>query len=137
MPTFEWKGTRAGQTQTGVLTADNKDAAITMLRRAPQTEHTIDWLGAGLLAGGTASLLLGLVWGGRQYGWTSAHVLAALGAAVVLLVAFAFVERRSPEPILPFDVLRNPIVASSVVCMALVGVVMFARSRTSRCSCRA
>jgi len=33
MPTFEWKGTRAGQTQTGVLTADNKDAAIAMLRR--------------------------------------------------------------------------------------------------------
>src|SRR5439155_15491345 len=59
------------------------------------------------------------------YGWTGGHVLVALGAAVVLLVAFAFVERRSPEPILPFDALRNPIVASSVVCMALVGVVMF------------
>src|SRR6058998_2595250 len=33
MPTFEWKGTRAGQTQTGVLTADTKDAAMAMLRR--------------------------------------------------------------------------------------------------------
>src|SRR5437870_10716870 len=33
MPTLEWKGTRAGQTHTGVLTADNKDAAIAMLRR--------------------------------------------------------------------------------------------------------
>src|SRR5438876_4005408 len=58
--------------------------AVAMPRRAPQTKHTIDWLGAGLLAGGAASLLLGLVWGGRQYGWTTAHVLAALGAAVVL-----------------------------------------------------
>ncbi|HVR44411.1 MAG TPA: type II secretion system F family protein [Thermoanaerobaculia bacterium] len=34
MPTFEWKGRgRGGQDQTGVLTADSKDAAIAMLRR--------------------------------------------------------------------------------------------------------
>jgi len=34
MPTFEWKGTsRSGQTQTGVLVADSKDAVITMMRR--------------------------------------------------------------------------------------------------------
>src|SRR6266508_333465 len=33
MPQFEWKGTRAGQTQTGVLTADSKDAAMAILRR--------------------------------------------------------------------------------------------------------
>jgi type IV pilus assembly protein PilC len=33
MPQFEWKGTRAGQMQTGVLTADSKDSAMAMLRR--------------------------------------------------------------------------------------------------------
>jgi len=34
MPTFEWKGTaRNGQTQTGVLVADNKDAVIAAMRR--------------------------------------------------------------------------------------------------------
>jgi type IV pilus assembly protein PilC len=33
MPQFEWKGTRAGQTQNGVLTADSKDAALALLRR--------------------------------------------------------------------------------------------------------
>ena len=34
MPTFEWKGTaRNGQTQTGVLVADTKDAVITTMRR--------------------------------------------------------------------------------------------------------
>ncbi|HKO01926.1 MAG TPA: type II secretion system F family protein, partial [Thermoanaerobaculia bacterium] len=33
MPTFEWKGTRGGQVQTGVLTADSKDAVMAMLRR--------------------------------------------------------------------------------------------------------
>jgi EmrB/QacA subfamily drug resistance transporter len=99
--------------------------SLTMPRRAARTEHAIDWLGAGILAAGTGSLLLGLVWGGRQYPWGSVHVVAALAAAFVLLVLFAFVERRATEPILPFDVLRNPIVAGSVACMALVGMAMF------------
>jgi EmrB/QacA subfamily drug resistance transporter len=99
--------------------------SVTMPRRAALKEHSIDWLGAGVLAGGTAALLLGLVWAGRDYAWTSGHVLVALGAAAVLLAAFALVERRAPEPILPFDSLRNPIVASSIACMALVGMAMF------------
>jgi len=99
--------------------------SLTMPRRTSHTDHSIDWLGAGVLAAGTAALLLGLVWGGRQYGWGSGHVLGALALAAVLLGAFAVVERRAAEPILPFDVLRNPIVAGSVACMALVGMAMF------------
>ena len=100
--------------------------SLTMPSRvATRTEHSIDWLGAGLLAAGTGALLLGLVWGGRQYPWGSGHVVLALAASVVLLVVFGIVERRAPEPILPFDVLRNPIVAGSVACMALIGMVMF------------
>jgi MFS family permease len=99
--------------------------SVTMPRRAPLTEHTIDWFGAGLLAAGTGSLLMGLVWGGKNYPWTSIHVVGALVLAAALLVAFAFVERRAREPILPFEILRNPIVAGSVACMALVGMAMF------------
>jgi len=99
--------------------------SITMPRRTPQTAHPIDWLGAGVLAAGVASLLLGLVWGGKDYPWTSGHVVGALVLAAVLLVAFAIVERRAREPILPFDILRNPIVAGSIACMALVGMAMF------------
>src|SRR4051794_20972998 len=99
--------------------------SVTMPRRAPLTQHAIDWLGAAVLAAGTASLLLGLVWGGRQYGWGSGHVIGALAMSAVTLALFALVERRAREPILPFDVLRNPIVAGSVACMALVGMAMF------------
>jgi EmrB/QacA subfamily drug resistance transporter len=99
--------------------------SLTMPRRAPQTQHSIDWLGAGVLAAGTGALLLGLVWGGVQYPWASVEVIGALVASVVLLVGFALIESRAVEPILPFDVLRNPIVAGSVACMALVGMVMF------------
>ena len=99
--------------------------AVTMPKRPYRQEHSIDWLGAAVLALGTTALLLGLVWGGRDYPWASAPVLGALGAAVVLLAAFAVVEREVREPILPFDLLRNQTVASSEACMFLVGAAMF------------
>jgi EmrB/QacA subfamily drug resistance transporter len=98
---------------------------ITMPRRRDVSPRSIDWIGAFVLALGTTALLLGLVWGGRQYAWGSAHVLIALGAAVVLLTAFGFWERRVEEPILPFDILQNRIVLSSVLCMGLIGMAMF------------
>jgi MFS family permease len=99
--------------------------AVTMPTRAVRTKHTIDWLGAGVLSAGAGALLLGLVWAGRDYPWTSGHVVSALSIAGALLVVFAFVEMRAPEPILPFDVLRNPIVSSSIACVSLVGMAMF------------
>src|SRR6476620_5869857 len=68
--------------------------SLTMPRRAPRQEHSIDWLGAGVLAGGTGLLLLGLVWGGKQYPWTSPQVIGALVASAVLLATFALIERR-------------------------------------------
>ena len=99
--------------------------SLTMSKRKVRAEHEIDWAGAALLATGTASLLLGLVWGGRTYSWASGHVIGALVAAAVVLAVFGLVERRSREPILPFEVLRNPIIAGSVACTALMSVVMF------------
>jgi EmrB/QacA subfamily drug resistance transporter len=98
---------------------------LTMPRRATQHQHSIDWLGAGVLALGTSALLLGLVWGGNQYTWGSLEVLGALAAAVALLLLFALIERRVREPILPFELLRNQTVSSSVACMFLVGAAMF------------
>jgi EmrB/QacA subfamily drug resistance transporter len=98
---------------------------VTMPRRRTKQKHSIDWLGAAILGLGTTALLLGLVWGGHQYPWASPQVLGALAASVVLLGVFALIERRVREPILPFDLLRNQTVASSVACMALVGAAMF------------
>ncbi|HEX6491730.1 MAG TPA: MDR family MFS transporter [Gaiellaceae bacterium] len=98
---------------------------VTMPRRAHKQEHSIDWLGAAVLGLGTTALLLGLVWGGRDYPWGSPQVIGALLAAALLLTLFGAIERRVREPILPFDLLRNPTVAASVACMALVGAAMF------------
>src|SRR5207249_1793323 len=98
---------------------------VTMQSRPYKQEHSIDWLGAAILAAGTTALLLGLDWGGNEYPWGSPEVLGALVAAIVLIAAFGLVEHRVVEPILPFDLLRNQTVSSSVACMALVGAAMF------------
>jgi EmrB/QacA subfamily drug resistance transporter len=99
--------------------------SVTMPRRAPHTDRSIDWGGAALLAASSTSLLLGLVWGSSQYAWGSAHVVGALVAATVLFGTFLAYERRVNETILPFGLLHNRVVASSLLCMALVGMAMF------------
>jgi EmrB/QacA subfamily drug resistance transporter len=103
--------------------------AIAIPKRLQRRDHYLDIPGAALLAAGTASLLLGLVWG-RDYGWGSARIVGLFAAAGALLAAFAFVERRAPEPILPFDLLRRRTVAAGTAAiglsaMAMVGTIAF------------
>src|ERR671935_1648564 len=60
----------------------------------------IDWAGQAVLAPGLFLLVLALL-RGNEDGWTSAAIVAELGAAAVLLSAFVAVERRVAEPMLP------------------------------------
>ena len=68
-----------------------------MPREPRRRERSIDWLGAAVLAAASRALLLGLVWGGHEYPWSSAEVVGVLAAAAVLLVVFALLERRVPR----------------------------------------
>jgi EmrB/QacA subfamily drug resistance transporter len=98
--------------------------AIAIPKRTQRREHSLDLLGATLLAVGTSSFLLGLVWGGQTHPWGSAQVLGAFGIALVSLSAFVVVERRAEEPILPFELLRNSTIAAGVAAIALSAMAM-------------
>ena len=98
--------------------------AVAMPQEATRREHSIDWLGAAALAAGTASLLLALVWGGHQYPWSSAEVVGAFVGAGVLLVTFALIERRVPETILPFGILRGRTAAVGTAALFLIGMTI-------------
>ncbi len=78
----------------------------------------VDWLGASLLFAGVSALLIAL--GGETGGaaWW-------LVGSIVLLAAFGWVERRAPEPILPVDLLRLPIMTRTLVVVFLVGLALF------------
>jgi len=70
--------------------------------RAPR----VDVLGQALLTPGLFLLVLGLL-RGNEDGWTSATILAELGGAAALLVAFLAVEARVKQPMLPLKLFRN------------------------------
>jgi EmrB/QacA subfamily drug resistance transporter len=90
----------------------------------------IDYAGAVLVLTTFIPLLLGLTWGGSQYAWNSPVILALLGGSLLSLALFLLVEARSPNPILPLELFRNPVFATAnaaafVLNVAFLGVVMF------------
>jgi EmrB/QacA subfamily drug resistance transporter len=91
---------------------------------------SIDWLGAGLLAGALSAIVLVTSLGGTSWAWGSGAVFVTGSAAVVLLVLFLLVERRAREPIIPPALLRDRVFAiagplSLIVGLALFGTVTF------------
>ena len=102
------------------------------LPRAASTKvrHTIDWLGAALLAGGLSAIVLFTSLGGTTYAWDSRADLALIGAR--RRAARAVRRRRAPrrEPLVPLALFRNRIfsVASAigfVVGLALFGAIVY------------
>ena len=91
-------------------------------RRRP---HVVDYLGAALLVAGVTCLLLVTVWGGDRYAWGSSTIAALAVAGTLLLVAFAFHERRTEEPVLPPRLFRDPVFRVATAALFLIGVAMF------------
>ena len=103
-------------------------AAWMLVRRFHETvekkEHKIDFAGAALLAVGTSLVILGLLEGGILWRWGSLTSVAILAGGGILLVAFALVERRAAEPILPGWVFRQRILNSTNVASLAIGVIV-------------
>jgi EmrB/QacA subfamily drug resistance transporter len=78
----------------------------------------IDWPGAALLFAGVTSLLIAL-------GNVTEFIAPWLAVAIVLLVVFVLVERRTIDPLLPLDLFRLAIVSRSLLVVFLIGMAMF------------
>ncbi|OSC99593.1 iron permease [Trametes coccinea BRFM310] len=97
--------------------------------RAPLSERLskIDWFGNLLIIGSTTSALLGLTWGGIQFSWGSANVLAPLIIGFVGIFAWVIYEIYVPaEPTIPFRLLTNRTSVSGYIGTALHGFVISA-----------
>ena len=89
------------------------------------TRRRIDYLGAALLLGAFTPPLVALSLGGQDYAWSSAPILTMFGLGAVLLVAFVWWELHADEPIVPFRIFRNDIIALTITVQLLVGGAMF------------
>lgn len=92
------------------------------LREKPK----IDYAGAALLMLAISLLMLALVEGGASLETLFAPVnLALFAVSIGLLAVFWRVERRAPDPIIPFNLFRNRTVSVSIAAGFLGGVAMF------------
>ena len=99
--------------------------AVTLPSKSEQRHHRIDYAGTVLLAAGLSGIVLLTTLGGNTYDWGSPQVVLLGVIGVACLVAFAFVERRAAEPILPLELFRNRVfVVTSAVAM-VVGFALF------------
>ncbi len=84
----------------------------------------IDYAGSVLLTGALVLLVLGVLEGGSAWAWLSWPSAAVFGSGILVLVAFVVVERRAEDPVLPFRLLRRPIVITTSLASLVIGVVM-------------
>ncbi|MDQ3410883.1 MAG: MFS transporter, partial [Chloroflexota bacterium] len=88
-------------------------------------QHTLDFLGAGLIVASVSAMLLYLDWAGSDYGWTSPRAIGLLATSLSLAALFVFVEARAKEPIIPLRLFRNPIFRVANIYGFMAGVAMF------------
>jgi EmrB/QacA subfamily drug resistance transporter len=91
----------------------------------PHTRHRVDYLGAGLLAGGVGALILVTTWGGTQYPWGSPEIVGLAVAGVVMLAGFLWQERRAAEPIIPLALFRSGTFRLASGMAFTIGMAMF------------
>ena len=124
---FSWRWIFLINVPVGVMAilAANRSIPAEAVRPGTGGLARFDIPGAALGAAGLLSLLLALNLG-QELGWTSAPILAAFGAAAVLLPVFLLWERRRPEPSFDLRLLadrqfRAGVLASGMAYMAYAG----------------
>jgi EmrB/QacA subfamily drug resistance transporter len=80
--------------------------ASRLLAESYGPDRELDLRGLALASAGLFALTFGLI-RGESLGWTSATVLASLGAGLALLGAFVPWELRAPAPMLPMRFFRS------------------------------
>jgi EmrB/QacA subfamily drug resistance transporter len=99
--------------------------ALTLPATQGRARPVIDYLGAGLFAGGLSAIVLVTSLGGTTWAWTSPQTLVTAALGAVALALFAVVERRAAEPVLPPSLWRRPVFRVAAALSLIVGFALF------------
>jgi len=86
--------------------------------------HRSDYLGSVLLTVSLTLLILAVLEGGQAWAWNSWQSIGAFTVGGLVLVAFALVERRAPEPVLPPWVFSRRLLLTTTLVGLGVGAVL-------------
>ena len=119
---FGWRSVLFVNVVLGVLVIALGSAALeeTSARHAGQR---LDVPGALTITAALTALVYGVV-ETASYSWGSPRTLGVLGASVALFALAAVIERHSPNPLIPFFVLRRGAVATAVAMMLMFGAIV-------------
>ncbi|HTT28165.1 MAG TPA: MFS transporter [Solirubrobacteraceae bacterium] len=86
-------------------------AYLKLEERGIRTPAKIDWWGNITFGLGLIAVLVGITYGilpygGHSMGWTAPGVIGALAIGILLLVAFALIERRVASPMFRLDLFK-------------------------------
>ena len=102
--------------------------ALLIARGYPRTvlnkNVNIDVRGITLLSIFLIDILLLMEWGGNEFEWASMQGILMALFAVVLIIAFIYVERKAIEPVLSPHLARNGVVVKSALFMFIMGLTM-------------
>ncbi len=91
--------------------------------RAPQAQRP-DWGGCVTFTAALAAFVFGLIQS-HPDGWGSTTVIGSLSAALVLIIAFLMIERRSRAPMLDLGLLRVPTFDGGLIAAWTVSASIF------------
>jgi EmrB/QacA subfamily drug resistance transporter len=103
---FSWAWAFAVTVPLAVLVLGITWARVPESRHAGRQHAPLDVLGAVLATLGLGGIVFAFIEAPSR-GWHSATVLAALVVGIAALIAFVWVERVAPAPMLPLALLRN------------------------------
>ncbi len=103
--------------------------------RAQNAPRSFDIPGIVLLSGAMFCLIWALIKAG-EWGWGDAKTLGFLAAAVVVFAAFAVLETKVREPLIPLRMFRSVPLTAGTVLMVLMAFASWAACSSSPSTCR-
>jgi MFS family permease len=122
----EWLGWRWCLYVNLLIAVPTAIAGLRLLENVAQPARPrLDLAGTVLATGGLFALVYGFS-NTESHSWGDPVTIVALALAVVLLIAFAFVESRVAHPLLPLRVITNRVRGGSFLALGISGIALFA-----------
>jgi len=121
---FSWRWVFYINLPVGIAAAAIIGVALVEQKREERPK--IDYAGAFVLTAAVSLLLLILAEGRSPKALLAPRMIAIMIVIAVLFALFVRIERRAADPVVPFSLFRNRVIAVSIVIGFLAGIAMFA-----------